>query len=396
MNGFGDYSYTTVGLMATAPGLALYDGGLARPKNTLHTMTQAVLPLGYMSVAWAAAGFTLAFGEGTDVIGDLSYAFLRGVGIQPNAAVPTIPSALLAFRELVLFIAAAGLLSGACAERMRASVLVAFTTLWGLLVYCPVAHIVRGGGLLSRPGDFDADFAGGIAVHTVAGVSALVCSLIIGPRARQMQPWQPLPSNPAVVAAGASMLWAGWLALIAGMSHDAATPARVGALVAGHLCIAAAMTTTMVLDMLRSGRPTAVGASQGAVAGIAAAASCSGQATPAAAMAIGATVALASSLYKFSVARSANYDDAADVFAVTGVGGTCGALLSGSLGYIGGGAAAPVLHTLQAVVTAVLIAGVGTSLLLVLLRFVTPLRSSPETEAEGLDLDEASPMAFDR
>src|SRR5579864_2302495 len=206
-------------LMMTGPGLALFYGGLVRRKNVLGTMMQSFILMAVVTVLWAVVGYSLAFAEGTPVVGDLRYAFLRGVGAEPNADyAATIPQQTFMVYQLMFAIITPALISGAFAERMKFSAMLLFTTLWSLIVYFPMAHMVWGkGGLLNATGGQIPcfDFAGGTVVHITSGVSALICALYLGKRIGF--PGENLkPHNLVLSFVGACLLWVGWFGFNAG------------------------------------------------------------------------------------------------------------------------------------------------------------------------------------
>src|SRR5579864_7492289 len=258
-------------LMMTGPGLALFYGGLVRRKNTLAIMMQSFLLMALISVLWALVGYSLCFGGSGSIIGNFEHAFLRGVGAVPNPDYAgTIPQSTFMIYQLMFAIITPALITGATAERMKFSGTVLFLTLWFLVVYAPLAHMVWGkGGLLNAAlgGRFPTlDFAGGTVVHISSGVSALVCALYMGKRTGF--PKQPMPPHSLVLSfTGACLLWVGWFGFNAG-SALASNGLAASAFVATHFAAAAATVGWLAAEWTTRGRPSALGAISGAVAGL--------------------------------------------------------------------------------------------------------------------------------
>ncbi len=316
-------------LVATAlvllmtPGLAFFYGGLVRSKNALNTMMMSFASLGVVTLAWAVAGYSLAFGDGNAFVGGLGHALLSGVGMDAKGSIPHL--LFMAYQASFAIITAA-LISGAIVERMRFGPYVAFITLWSLVVYAPVCHWVWGGGWLSKLGALD--YAGGTVVHVNAAAAALVAVLALGPR-RDYGRQALLPHNVPFVLLGAALLWFGWFGFNAG-SALAANGAAALAFVNTLLAPAATLAVWMLLDWRRTGRITAVGAATGIVVGLVAVTPAAGFIGPMAAIALGAVAALPS--YFGILWRSkTRLDDSLDVVAAHGLGGMTGALLTGVL-----------------------------------------------------------------
>src|SRR5277367_4522193 len=292
--GAGDNAWMLVSaalvLMMTGPGLALFYGGLVRRKNVLGTMMHSVALMAVVSVVWAIVGYSLAFGEGNVFIGDLRYLFLNGVGGEPNADyAATIPQQTFMIYQLMFAIITPALISGAFAERMKFSAMLLFLTLWSLVVYFPMAHMVWGkGGLLnsSLGGKIPTfDFAGGTVVHITSGVSALVCALYL--KKRLGYPTEPIrPHNIVISVIGASLLWVGWFGFNAG-SAVAASSLASSAFVATHFAAASAALAWMFVEWMRTGKPSTLGAISGCVAGLVAITPASGFVQPMPALLIG-------------------------------------------------------------------------------------------------------------
>src|SRR5436190_9048069 len=319
-------------LMMTGPGLALFYGGLVRQKNTLAIMMQSFALMALITVLWALVGYSLCFSEGTPIIGGFGYALLRGVGVDPNADYGgTIPHLTFMVYQLMFAIITPALITGATAERMKFSGTVVFMAMWSLCVYAPLAHMVWGkGGLLNATlgGRFPTlDFAGGTVVHISSGVSALVCALHLGKRTGY--PKEPMPPHSLVISfIGACLLWVGWFGFNAG-SALASNGLAASAFVATHFAAAAATIGWLAAEWVTRGRPSALGAISGAVAGLVAITPASGFVTPVPALVIGLTAGVGCFLMVTFVKGLFGYDDALDAFGVHGAGGTIGALLTG-------------------------------------------------------------------
>ena len=318
-------------LMMTGPGLALFYGGLVRRKNVLGTMMQSFILMAVVTVLWALVGYSLAFAEGTPFTGDLRYALLQGVGSAPNPDyAPTIPHQTFMVYQLMFAIITPALISGAFAERMKFSAMLLFTTMWSLIVYFPMAHMVWGrGGLLNASSGVIPcfDFAGGTVVHITSGVSALVCALYLGKRLGYPNDSMK-PHNLVLSFVGACLLWVGWFGFNAGSALGASGLAT-SAFVATHFGAAAATLGWVLAEWLHNGKPSVLGGISGCVAGLVAITPASGFVQPFSALVIGFCAGL---LCYFMVARVKfrfGYDDSLDAFGVHGAGGTLGALLTG-------------------------------------------------------------------
>jgi ammonium transporter, Amt family len=394
-------------LFMTGPGLALFYGGLVRKKNVLGTMMQSFAMMAVITVLWAIVGYSLAFGPGNSFIGGFHHMFLWGVGAQPDAAyAATIPAETYMIFQLMFAIITPALITGAFAERMKFSAMLLFLTLWSLVVYCPMAHMVWGkGGLLnaSLGGRFPTlDFAGGTVVHITSGVSALVCALYLGKRLGY--PKQSMPPHSVVISfIGACMLWVGWFGFNAGSALSAGSLATM-AFGVTHFGGAAAAIGWTAAEWMRRGRPSALGAISGAVAGLVAITPASGFVGPMSALAIGLIAGAVCYWMTTSLKTRLGYDDSLDAFGVHGAGGTVGALLTGIFASSvinpifkdANGNALPsgaiqgnfhqVFYQLIGVATAWAIAIVGTLIILKIVDLVIGLRVSEEEESQGLDL----------
>jgi len=398
-------------LLMTGPGLALFYGGLVRRKNTLAIMMQSFMLMAVISILWALVGYSLCFGGNGPVIGGFEHAFLRGVGADPNPDYAgTIPQATFMVYQLMFAIITPALITGATAERMKFSATVLFLTLWFLVVYAPLAHMVWGkGGFLnaSLGGKFPTlDFAGGTVVHISSGVSALVCALYLGKRTGF--PKQPMPPHSLVLSfVGACLLWVGWFGFNAG-SALASSPLATSAFVATHFATAAAALSWSAAEWIKNGRASALGAISGAVAGLVAITPAAGFVAPMPALAIGFIAGIVCYWMVTKVKAIFGYDDALDAFGVHGAGGTIGALLTGVFAQqvvnpifgagkpTGGldGHWGQVGNQLVGVLTAWTLALVGTIVLLKITDLITGLRASEEQEIEGLDVTQHGEEAY--
>jgi Amt family ammonium transporter len=395
---FGDTAWilvsTALVMSMTAPGLALFYGGLVRRKNVLSTMMQSFFILCMISIQWVLWGYSLAFGpDAGGVIGNLSWVALRGVGLTPNPDyAATIPHQLFMAYQMMFAVITPSLITGAFAERIKFSTFAVFTLLWASLVYDPVAHWVWAkGGWLRNLGALD--FAGGTVVHISSGVSALVFALAIGRRIGY--PVQsPAPHNMTYTLAGAAMLWFGWFGFNAG-SALAANGLAVTAFINTNTAAASAAMAWLLIEWTVNKKPTVLGGATGAVAGLVAITPAAGYVTPLAAIAIGLIVALVCYLAVAVVKHRLGYDDSLDAFGVHGVGGIVGALATGLFATVlvnpagGDGLFYGNLRQLgvQALAVAVTAgyAAVVTLVLVKVLDRVIGLRVRDEDEAIGLD-----------
>ncbi len=398
-------------LMMTGPGLALFYGGLVRRKNTLAIMMQSFALMALITVMWALVGYSLCFGGNGPVIGGFEHAFLRGVGAEPNADYAgTIPQMTFMIYQLMFAVITPALITGATAERMKFSGTVLFMTLWFLVVYAPLAHMVWGkGGLLnaSLGGKFPTlDFAGGTVVHISSGVSALVCALYLGKRTGY--PKQPMPPHSMVLSfIGACLLWVGWFGFNAG-SALASNSLATSAFVATHFAAAAAALSWSAAEWLKNGRASALGAISGAVAGLVAITPAAGFVGPMPALAIGLIAGAFCYWMVTKVKAVFGYDDALDAFGVHGAGGTIGALLTGVFAQqvinpifgagkpVGGmdGHWGQVGNQLVGILFAWAFALIGTIVLLKIVDLLTGLRVPEEHEIEGLDITQHGEEAY--
>jgi Amt family ammonium transporter len=382
---------TVLVLFMTLPGLALFYAGLVRAKNVLSVLMHCVAVASLVSVIWYAGAYSLAFTPGNAWIGDFSQLFL--IGLARNAVHPgtTIPDTVYIMYQMTFAIITPGLIIGAYVERIKFGAVLLFSGLWLIVVYVPVAHWVWGGGWLAGLGV--KDFAGGIVVHTTAGISALVVAMALGKRdgfPHQLQP----PHAPWIVAVGAAMLWVGWFGFNAGSALTAGADAGMAMLVT-HMAAAAASLTWMAIEWLRYGRPSVVGTVTGTVAGLATITPACGFVGPFGALVIGVVSAvICYGMVKLVKVRFA-VDDSLDVFAVHGVGGMTGTLLTAvlmpvALGGVGYGEGVTMGSQFGVQLIGVVAAGawsaVASFVLIKLTQALVGLRVGRDAETQGLDL----------
>ena len=385
---------TALVLFMTLPGLALFYAGLVRTKNVLSVFMQCFAITCVVSVAWLAVGYSLTFGDGGSAqawIGNLDKAFLAGV--TREAVSGTIPETVFFMFQMTFAVITPALVIGGFAERMRFSAVLLFSVFWLLLVYVPVAHWVWGGGWLAKLGVMD--FAGGIVVHVSAGVAALVCALVLGPRRGFPQTAMPPHSLPIAVT-GAGMLWVGWFGFNAG-SALAANGSAGMAMVTTHMGASAGALAWMIAEWTRYGKPSMLGVVTGMVAGLGTITPASGFVGPVGALAIGVAAGTVCFFATQFLKRKLAVDDSLDVSPVHGVGGVIGTLLTGVFAAVSlGGTGFPVQKTMLAqvgiqalgVVACAAWCGLVTWVLLKVIKAMVGLRVGDEKETEGLDLAE--------
>ena len=398
---FGSAADVAWMLVATAlvllmtPALGFFYGGLVRSKNALNTIMMSVCSLGFVAVAWALLGYSLAFAPGNAALGSLRFALLRHVGLEAQG---TIPHLLFMAYQGTFAIITAALISGAVVERMRFGPYLVFLTLWSLVVYAPVAHWVWGGGFLAKLGALD--FAGGTVEHVTAGAGAFVAAHVLGPR-RDYGRQAFLPHNVAFTLLGAGLLWFGWFGFNAG-SALAANASAALAFVNTMLAPAAALVAWTLLDLKRTGKATAVGAATAIVVGLVAVTPAAGFVSPVGALALGFAAAFPSYFALGWRART-RLDDSLDVVAAHGLGGTVGALLTGVLAqkaWSGGadgllsGNPRQLAVQAAAVAAAMAFSAIGTYGLLKLIGAVAQLRAAGKEEGLGLDVSQHGEEAY--
>jgi ammonium transporter, Amt family len=388
-------------LVATAlvllmtPALAFFYGGLVRSKNALNTMMMSFVALGPVAVIWALIGYSLAFAPGNALLGGLAFVGLSGVGMEAHGDIPHL--LFMAFQGTFAIITPA-LISGAVVERMRFHAYLAFIACWMIVVYAPVAHWVWGGGFLATMGALD--FAGGAVVHVNAATAALVAAVVVGPRkdyGRQAM----LPHNVPFVMLGAGLLWFGWFGFNAGSALNAGPTASL-AFVNTMLAPAATLATWTIIDLVRGGPVTAVGAATAIVVGLVVITPAAGFVGPGAAMAMGVLGAIPS-YFALIYRTKTELDDSLDVVAAHGLGGATGAVLTGvfaNAAWSGGangllaGHPQQVLTQIASVLIVLAYSGTMTFVILKLLAAVMPLRIGTRTEGVGLDVTEHGEEAY--
>ncbi len=316
---------TALVLFMTLPGLALFYGGLVRSRNVLSILMQCFSIAGMASIVWLIFGYSLAFGEGNGWIGDFSKVMMGGIG--RHTLLGDIPEPLFMLFQMTFAIITPALIIGAFAERMKFSSMLLFSTIWLVLVYLPVTHWVWGGGWLAQMGLYD--FAGGVVVHITAGVAALVAAIVVGPRKGFPTTAMP-PHNMTMTVTGAGMLWVGWFGFNGGSALAANGDAAMAMLVT-HISAATGAMTWMGIEWKRFGKPSALGAVTGMVAGLGTITPASGFVGPGGALIIGLLAGVVCFVSTQYIKRVLKIDDSLDVFPVHGVGGILGYVVSGYL-----------------------------------------------------------------
>ena len=388
-------------LAMTVPGLALFYGGLVRSKNVLGTIMHSFVILCLVSLFWVLLGYSLAFGPDVKgVIGSLAWVGLSGVGLSPHAVYgPTIPHQAFMVFQLMFAAITPALITGAFAERMKFSALILFALLWSLIIYCPIAHWMWGGGWLAGLGALD--FAGGAVVHISSGISALVCALVLGARHGYGTDYM-APHNLPMVLLGTGLLWVGWFGFNAGSALGANETAVV-AFVATHTAAVTAALSWMAVEWWHRGTPTVLGIASGAVAGLAMVTPGAGFVSPFSALFMGMA---AGALSYIAIMKKGGfgYDDSLDVVGIHGVAGVGGILLTGLLaskavnsggadGLLQGNAAFFGVQALTVVVVG-LFSAAGTWVILKVVDRIVGLRVLPEEERMGLDLSQHNERAY--
>ncbi|MBN3886435.1 MAG: ammonium transporter [Nostoc sp.] len=405
-------------VLLMTPGLAFFYGGFVRSRNVLNTLMMSFVLMAIVGVTWILWGYSLSFAPGLPFIGGLQWFGLNGVGLEitdylkgsnPPEVVSyagTIPHQAFMIYQAMFAIITPALISGAIAERMSFRAYSLFVLLWSTFVYAPLAHMVWAkGGFLGLYGGLGAlDFAGGTVVHISSGVSALVAAIVLGPRKTHPDRLSP-PHNVPFILLGAGLLWFGWfgfnagsaLSVASGTSGNLVTNVATTAFVATNAAAAAAALMWLILEAALRGKPTAVGAATGAVAGLVGITPAAGFVTPLSAILIGFITAFVC-FYAISFKHKLEIDDALDTYPVHGVGGTVGAILTAIFAttQVNGGGKDGVLRgnlgelgvELAAIAVAYAIAGVGTWIILKVIDATVGLRVKEEAELQGLDINE--------
>jgi Amt family ammonium transporter len=387
-------------LMMTLPGLALFYGGLVRAKNFLSVLVQCGAVAAICSIIWIVAGYSLAFSvNGSAYIGAADNFMLGGLldSVREDQSIGELAFALF---QMTFAVITPALIVGAWVERARFGWVVAFSALWSLLVYVPVTRWVWGGGFLAEQGVID--FAGGIVVHTTAGVSALVVALMLGRRVGFPKTLM-LPHSPALTVAGAGLLWVGWFGFNGG-SALAANDAAASAIINTHVAASMAALIWLLIERIKVGKSTAVGFATGAVAGLATITPAAGTVGPGGAVIIGALAGLVCFWFVGLIKGTFKIDDSLDVFAVHGVGGIMGSLLLavfaseslGGVGYAeGAGMASQLWVQLKGVAIVAVYSAVVTLIIGYMVSMVLPMRVSEDQERDGLDISSHGERAWD-
>ena len=383
---------TALVLFMTLPGLALFYAGLVRSKNAVSVLMQCFAIACIASIIWVVYGYSLSFSGDGAFVGDLSAAFLSGIGRDSLSG--TIPETVFVMFQMTFAIITPALVVGAFAERMKFSAMCLFSALWLTLVYFPACHMVWGGGLLAQWGVID--FAGGLVVHLTCGVGALVAALVLGKRKGFPGSAMP-PHNRSLVVMGAAMLWVGWFGFNAGSAVAADSSAGMAMLVT-HISAATGALTWMSIEWIKQGKPTVVGIVTGMIAGLASITPAAGTVGPSAAFLIGFLAGIICFYATQIIKGTFKIDDSLDVFPVHGVGGILGvimlSLLGNPEGFLGAGASGiaegGVLVQLKIQLLGIVVifawTAVTTWIILKIVTVVTGLRIDSESEIEGLDV----------
>jgi Amt family ammonium transporter len=403
-------------LMMTAPGLILFYGGLVRTKNVLSTMMHSLILMALISGVWMVFGYSMAFGSGNAFFGNpLTHLFLKGVGAAPDADYAgTIPAQTFMLFQMMFAIITPALISGAVAERIKFSAYVMFMLLWVTVVYFPLCHMMWGkGGFFNWAlgGKIPVlDFAGGTVVHISSGVSALVFAVMIGKRSGFPREAM-MPHNVVLSLIGTGLLWVGWFGFNAGSALNAG-PLATSAFAATHFSAAAAALSWAGMEWLQRGRPSVLGVASGMVAGLATITPASGFVTVPSAFCIGLTAGIVCYTAVTKIKSVFGYDDSLDVFGVHGVGSAAGMLM---LGFLASADVNPAIATtfkangvavslagsshqffnqLIGVVFTVVLAAVGTFVIVKIISATIGLRVTQEEESMGLDLTQHGERAY--
>ena len=379
---------TALVLMMTIPGLGLFYGGMVRKKNVLATVMQSFAITSLVTVLWMIVGYSLAFTEGSmnAYLGSFAKILLNGIGATTtNSLAATIPETVFVTFQMTFAIITPALIAGAFAERMKFSAMLWFMGLWLLLVYCPIAHWVWGGGFLGTAGVLD--FAGGTVVHINAGVAGLMCALILGKRKGYPNVSMP-PHNLTWSFIGAGLLWVGWFGFNAG-SATAANALAGAAMINTQVATAAAALAWMFAEWIVIKKPSLLGVLSGAVAGLVAITPASGFVNPTGALIIGVVAGVGCYIAAVHLKKAFGYDDSLDAFGVHGIGGIIGALLTGVFADVAVnelGKDASVMTQIYGIAVTIVYTAVMSAIILLVIKAVIGLRPTAQEEEEGLDL----------
>jgi Amt family ammonium transporter len=388
---------TALVLMMTIPGLALFYGGMVREKNVLAVLGQSFACTALVTVLWMLVGYSLAFTDGgshQSWLGGFSYALLRPMGLNATSSLaPTIPESVYMCFQMTFAIITPALIAGAFADRMKFSAFLWFMGLWLLLVYCPIAHWVWGGGMLGSSGVLD--YAGGTVVHLNAGTAALISCLVIGKRVGYGTE-NMAPHNLVLSLIGASLLWVGWFGFNAGSAVTSNVNAGM-AMAATQIATAAASLAWMFVEWIVAKKPSILGMISGAVAGLVAITPASGFVNPTGALLIGILAGIICYLSAVQMKKVFGYDDALDAWGVHGVGGALGAILTGVFasnainsagkGWLYDGNFAQIGTQFYGVAVSFVYCAIATYIILKVIDLTIGLRVSKEIEVEGLDIN---------
>lgn len=378
-------------VMLMTPGLAFFYGGMVHRKNVVSTLLQNYVALAIVGIAWVVIGYSLVFTEGSGLIGGTSQAMLKGLeaAIYGETGIPTL--AFVAFQMMFAIITPA-LITGAFAERVNFKAWLIIMLLWSLFVYVPVAHWVWGpDGWILKAGGLD--FAGGLVVHITAGFSALACAFLFGRRKVENAP---TPNDVPMIMLGAALLWFGWFGFNAGSAITSGALAAY-AFMNTFLSAAAAFLAWMLLDWAIHGKPTAVGSSIGLVVGLVAITPAAGFVTIPSALIIGVVASVICFFVAGAVKKISKLDDSLDVFACHGIGGACGAIMTGLYadktvnsavtveGYFVSGETGLLSANFTAVVAVAVFAFIATIIIVKIVGLFVPIRVGMDAEGHGLD-----------
>ena len=388
-------SSTVIVLMMTVPGVALFYAGMVRKRNVLATLMQSFAVTCLVTVIWMVVGYSLAFSKGeSSWVGNLDFVFLNHLSVGAiNGSIPD--SVLITFQATFAIITAA-LITGAVAERMKFSALLWFIGLWSVIVYSPVTFWVWGGGFLGEAGVLD--FAGGTVVHINSGVAALVAAIMVGKR-KGFGVENLAPHNVSLTMIGGSLLWVGWFGFNAGSAVGANGTAGM-AMVVTQIAAAVAGLTWMIVEWWHHKKPTLLGIVSGAIAGLVAITPASGFVGPMGALIIGIAAGIVCYWGASVLKPMLGYDDSLDVFAVHGLGGITGAILTGvfAVEAIGGTAGAlegnveQIIFQIEGIVATIVWCGVASVIILFAIDKIIGLRVDEDAEAEGLDINQHGEM----
>jgi len=402
---FGDSSFLLICsalVLLMTPGLAFFYGGMVRRKNVLNTLMSSFFICGLASIMWVLVGYSLSFGDDIGgVLGGLNFALFNGVGADPSALAPTIPHELFAAFQMMFAIITPALITGSLVGRMKFSALFIFIGLWSLLVYYPLAHMVWGGGIIGSLGAVD--FAGGDVVHISSGVSGLVACIILGKR-RGYGMMSYKPHNIPFVVLGAALLWFGWFGFNAGSALNAG-PLAVHAFMTTNTAAAAALLSWMLIEKIKHGKPTILGAATGAVVGLVAITPAAGFVPLWSSIIIGAIVSPICFFFMSVVKAKFGYDDALDAFGCHGIGGIWGGIATGLFGQTAINSVAKwdglffgdvnlLIAQIEGIVITVVFAAVMTFIILKVMKLFMTIRVEGSEEADGLDVAEHGETAY--